>query len=303
MLDRLRPGDMVTVTRIDRLARSTFDLFGVVKRIVDAKVQFRGRSISHHAPRDGGRLGRSIRPLRCLCVFALLFLVISGSPLRAAEVECARQYDGKPIPEESAQKLWPSGFRPVAGMCQYGYLHGTIAKGDYEKVRALLRLNQQTLNVFYFASPGGDVNETILIGRLFREYLITAWAPSQDISGSFFLATPPTILCRGTECVCASACALIWFGAVDRIGVVGLHRPRIDDPTFKTLAPDEAARVYRRALDDIAHYMNEMEAPHPTIDAMVATLMRTPIILSTRPVTLNGTRRPVVSLRRNISIG
>ena len=28
---------MVTVTRIDRLARSTFDLFGIVKRIVDAK--------------------------------------------------------------------------------------------------------------------------------------------------------------------------------------------------------------------------------------------------------------------------
>src|SRR3984893_444824 len=32
---------MVTVTRIDRLARSTFDLFGIVKRIVDAKAQFR----------------------------------------------------------------------------------------------------------------------------------------------------------------------------------------------------------------------------------------------------------------------
>jgi DNA invertase Pin-like site-specific DNA recombinase len=31
----------VTVMRIDRLAGSTFDLFGIVKRIVDAKVQFR----------------------------------------------------------------------------------------------------------------------------------------------------------------------------------------------------------------------------------------------------------------------
>jgi DNA invertase Pin-like site-specific DNA recombinase len=29
------------VTRIDRLARSTFDLFGIVKCIVDAKAQFR----------------------------------------------------------------------------------------------------------------------------------------------------------------------------------------------------------------------------------------------------------------------
>ncbi len=41
MLASLAPGDVVTVTRIDRLARSTFDLFGIVKRIVDAKAQFR----------------------------------------------------------------------------------------------------------------------------------------------------------------------------------------------------------------------------------------------------------------------
>ena len=32
---------MVTVTRIDRLARSTFDLFAIVKQIVDAGGQFR----------------------------------------------------------------------------------------------------------------------------------------------------------------------------------------------------------------------------------------------------------------------
>jgi DNA invertase Pin-like site-specific DNA recombinase len=41
MLDTLAPGDVVTVTRIDRLARSTFDLFAIVKQIVDTKAQFR----------------------------------------------------------------------------------------------------------------------------------------------------------------------------------------------------------------------------------------------------------------------
>ena len=41
MLERLTPGDVVMVTRIDRLARSTFDLFAIVKRIVDAGGQFR----------------------------------------------------------------------------------------------------------------------------------------------------------------------------------------------------------------------------------------------------------------------
>ena len=41
MLDNLAlaPGDVLTVTRLDRLARSTFDLFGIVKQIVDTKAQ------------------------------------------------------------------------------------------------------------------------------------------------------------------------------------------------------------------------------------------------------------------------
>jgi DNA invertase Pin-like site-specific DNA recombinase len=41
MLKDLTPGDVVTVTRIDRLARSTFDLFSIVKRIADAGGRFR----------------------------------------------------------------------------------------------------------------------------------------------------------------------------------------------------------------------------------------------------------------------
>ncbi len=41
MLKAIRPGEVVTVTRIDRLARSTFDLFAIVKAITDAKGQFR----------------------------------------------------------------------------------------------------------------------------------------------------------------------------------------------------------------------------------------------------------------------
>src|ERR1700738_2257492 len=56
MLDHLAPGDLVTVTRIDRLARSTFDLFGIVKRIVDAKAQF--RSLAEPWADTGTRTGR-----------------------------------------------------------------------------------------------------------------------------------------------------------------------------------------------------------------------------------------------------
>jgi DNA invertase Pin-like site-specific DNA recombinase len=41
LLKAVETGDVVTVTRIDRLARSTFDLFAIVKRIVDAGGQFK----------------------------------------------------------------------------------------------------------------------------------------------------------------------------------------------------------------------------------------------------------------------
>lgn len=41
MLRGLQANDVVVVTRIDRLARSTFDLFAIVKSIVDCKAQFR----------------------------------------------------------------------------------------------------------------------------------------------------------------------------------------------------------------------------------------------------------------------
>jgi DNA invertase Pin-like site-specific DNA recombinase len=41
LLKGLTPGDVVTVTRIDHLARSTFDLFAIVRQIVDTGGQFR----------------------------------------------------------------------------------------------------------------------------------------------------------------------------------------------------------------------------------------------------------------------
>jgi DNA invertase Pin-like site-specific DNA recombinase len=41
LLEALALGDVLTVTRIDRLARSTFDLFSILKHIVDKGGQFR----------------------------------------------------------------------------------------------------------------------------------------------------------------------------------------------------------------------------------------------------------------------
>jgi hypothetical protein len=86
--------------------------------------------------------------VRLSSVIFLLGIAVAGSALRAAEVECLNVYERKnPIPEQLASKLWPSGFRPIKGMCSTGYIHGTIAKGDFEKVREFYRKNYRILSL------------------------------------------------------------------------------------------------------------------------------------------------------------
>jgi hypothetical protein len=151
--------------------------------------------------------------------------------------------------------------------CFEGLLAGQIVKGDYDKLVNFYKANHPFLANFRLNSAGGDVDEAIRIGQLFRRYLITAWAPIRAPPAPPFLLK----VCSGQGCVCASACALIWFGAVERHGSIGLHRPRTDDPAFKALSPADASALFRRMLDGVTRYLEGMEVPRPIIEAMVAT--------------------------------
>lgn len=187
---------------------------------------------------------------RPFILFICMILCWASVPSHAAEIACA-------------------GFR---GRCYLGLLSGQISKGDYDKIVTFLRANYSSLATLALVSPGGDVDEALKIGRLFRKYLLSTEAPWQLEDGTWGLPltdTPPQ--CRGSDCACASACALIWFGGVDRTGTVGLHRPRINDPMFRGLSPAEASTVYRQALEKIATYLDEMEAPRPIIELMITT--------------------------------
>jgi hypothetical protein len=157
--------------------------------------------------------------------------------------------------------------KPVSGKCVDALLRGEIISGDYEKIRKALRDSWPYLAEIRLNSPGGSVLEALNIGRLLRKYLITttAYVPSWE-------KQPDQAVPQYTQdLVCASACALIWFGGVERMGHVGLHRPRIDDPDFANRPPDEATALYRRVLSEIEGYLVEMEIPRPTIDIMLAT--------------------------------
>lgn len=186
--------------------------------------------------------------MKCILFAAIAAFVLTSS-VNAAEISCHR------------------GLRPL---CDSGLLRNKIAKGDYEKVESLISSSTST---FYLVSPGGDVDEALKIGRLFRKHLISTDAPWRLPDGS---TRPGACLHAGKEyygqnCTCASACALIWFGGVVRSGTVGLHRPYINDPRFSGLPPADASREYRRMLDSVTVYLKEMEVPTSIIESMVNT--------------------------------
>jgi hypothetical protein len=154
---------------------------------------------------------------------------------------------------------------PQFGTCSLAVLRGKIVEGDYARARTMVAKGAITFDLI---SPGGDVDEAIKIGRLFRKYLITTASNYFHETGNLF----QSFGCRSAaECVCASACALIWFGGVERTGSIGLHRPYLNDPRFRQMPAAEATSVYRRILKDVAAYAAEMEIPQSIVEAMVGT--------------------------------
>ena len=150
--------------------------------------------------------------------------------------------------------------------------------GDDEKFLRFYRQHHPFLRSFLLVSQGGSVDAAISIGRLFRKYLIEAFGPIKSSPSGMAHARPwldstgrMVDWCQDRECVCASACALVWFGAVERDGVVGLHRPFTEDPAFKALTPAEASTVYRSILNRVTRYLDDMEVPKSMIDMMVNT--------------------------------
>jgi hypothetical protein len=142
-------------------------------------------------------------------------------------------------------------------------IRGKIVEGDYAKVERYILHNRDSN--FYLVSPGGNVDEAMKIGRLFRKFLVTT-------NSSYKGGNDEQLRCKSpAECICASACALIWFGGVERRGTIGLHRPYINDPRFKQLPPSEASSAYRRILKDVGDYAAEMEIPQSIVETMIAT--------------------------------
>ena len=101
MQDTFAPGDVVTVTRIDRLARSTFDLFAIVKQIVDAKAQF--RSLAEPWADTGASTGR------------LMIAVLRGLADVERDLIRTRTAEGRSRAQKRGQRMGPEINRSAAG--------------------------------------------------------------------------------------------------------------------------------------------------------------------------------------------
>ncbi len=184
------------------------------------------------------------------------WLVAFAVPSRGAEISCL---------------IYTDEGNPTKHFCDSAIIRGEIVEGDYQRFVAFYRENHPFLASVFLTSPGGDVYQAIEIGRLLRSYSIKAEAPTHSDDGNNELEIFGFNICKGPECICASACALIWFGAPERVGAVGLHRPRNLNPSFGDLTSIEAEHTYKKDLRLIVQYLEEMEVSQTFIEALRST--------------------------------
>lgn len=168
----------------------------------------------------------------------LIFLSLQVSPVGAAEFRLMPDFAG-------------TGNLIIA-------LEGPIKAGDFEKFKVVLD-GQNSKNIVVSAiilnSPGGAVVPALAIGRYIRQKRLVTYSP---------------VSCGDNECICASACALIWFGGISRTGTVFVHRPSLRDEDQR-LDFDAWDSAVNEAQNDIQSYLNEMRISDSVSDAMLST--------------------------------
>jgi hypothetical protein len=173
-------------------------------------------------------------------------------------------------------------------------LFGQIEEGDAARFASEVeKANKRGLHVdrLSLVSIGGDVGEALEIGRLVRKYGIFTKSPTPvekyevgqkirriryRLCDGGLLISPPIVSNRDglkyvegarvmPECICASACSLIWFAGLLKYGEIGVHRSY-----FSQIPDDVDFENYSKSLDRshsaIASYLSEMRVPYFVID-------------------------------------
>ncbi|TNC07621.1 recombinase family protein [Methylobacterium terricola] len=120
LLREVQPGDVVIVTRIDRLARSIFDLFSIVQRIHQAGATF--RSLAQEWADTGTAQGRMMLAVMGGMAEVEREMILTRTAEGRARVKAAGGRTGGPKP-----KLTPAQQREIAQRLAGGEMLAPLA--------------------------------------------------------------------------------------------------------------------------------------------------------------------------------
>jgi hypothetical protein len=167
------------------------------------------------------------------------------------------------------QQMVAEGYSISQGpVCSTAHLGGPIDKGDAARLEAFIVANLPFLTSVELNSRGGNLAESMKIGRLVRRFYLATRAPEERGSGPSWLRPEGRITEPGA--VCASACFFVWLGGISRTGdLIGIHRPFPPVAEMQRMSPAEADQMYRDVSSTIRAYLVETgTAPHWLDDMM-----------------------------------
>lgn len=191
----------------------------------------------------------------------------------------------------NSAEIWLAGAGTKKPL--YAVIEGEIRPGDFKRFDQILREKGPLIARVYVYSPGGDVREAMKIGGLISRLYLPTNGPT-PFYPPYANDDEPIARCEKpaprveSNCVCYSSCFLVWIAGAKRgESLVGIHRPSFDRKFYASLGPDEAEKVYGKALQMMESYMSEYGVPQSLRELMRATPSRDIHKLVT-PNTLNG---------------
>lgn len=167
----------------------------------------------------------------------------------------------------------------------YGiYMVGEITAGDYDRFVSVLKTRGAQPFILFLRSGGGNVPEAMKIGRLVRRLSGSVQAPggsAQEFNRAS-CADEEKLIGKAIPCICASACTLIFFAGIFRVGLeIYIHSIAFEKNMFGSLSPADAARAYKETMQQIKTYLSDMDVSDKYYYMMTQTassgLVRVPL--------------------------
>ncbi len=167
--------------------------------------------------------------------------------------------------------------------CCAAVIEGEIKEGDYEKIKLFVLGGSSDdfhlVSKVFLASPGGNVEEAIKIGRLLRTLKIATIIPSKMQNDLRVLVVKGHGLINENNYLCTSACFLVFVAGIQRDDeisglhepLLGIHRPYFYEGDLRHMNGDNVMASAGRIKAIYESYLRDMGVPQKYIDAMIAT--------------------------------